>query len=78
MQTTPDRRDDLTGDSSVLSCFPGRPEGSQRIRRDHLGLGTLHRRTSLREQAHEHLATATTMYRVMDMQFWLQKALRAR
>ena len=26
-----------------------------------------------REQAHEHLATATTMYREMDMRFWLEK-----
>jgi hypothetical protein len=27
-----------------------------------------------REQPHEHLTTATTMYGEMDMQFWLQKA----
>ena len=40
----------------------------------HLGLGTLYRRTGKREQPHEHLSTATTMYREMDMQFWLQKA----
>jgi tetratricopeptide (TPR) repeat protein len=29
----------------------------------HLGLGKLYRRTGKREQAREHLATATTMYR---------------
>jgi predicted ATPase/class 3 adenylate cyclase len=40
----------------------------------HLGLGTLYRRTGKREQAHEHLSTATTMYREMQVQFWLQKA----
>jgi tetratricopeptide (TPR) repeat protein len=40
----------------------------------HLGLGKLYRRTGKREQAHEHLATATTMYREMDMRFWLEKA----
>ena len=40
----------------------------------HLGLGTLYRRVGKREQPHEHLSTATTMYREMDMQFWLQKA----
>jgi hypothetical protein len=40
----------------------------------HLGLGKLYRRTGQREQACEHLATATTMYREMDMQFWLEKA----
>ena len=27
-----------------------------------------------RESAQEHLATATTMYREMDMRFWLEKA----
>ena len=40
----------------------------------HLGLGTLYRRTGKREQAHEHLTTAATMYREMDMRFWLEKA----
>ena len=40
----------------------------------HLGLGKLYRRTGKREQAQEHLTTATTMYREMDMTFWLEKA----
>ena len=40
----------------------------------HLGLGKLNRRAGKREQAHEHLSTATTMYREMDMQFWLEQA----
>jgi class 3 adenylate cyclase/tetratricopeptide (TPR) repeat protein len=40
----------------------------------HLGLGRLYRRTGKREQAEEHLQTATTMYREMDMRFWLEKA----
>ena len=40
----------------------------------HLGLGKLHRRTSKREQAQEHLTTATTMYREMGMRFWLERA----
>jgi DNA-binding SARP family transcriptional activator len=39
----------------------------------HLGLGKLYRRTDKREQAHEHLTTATTMYREMDMRFWLEQ-----
>ena len=39
----------------------------------HLGLGKLSRRTGKREQAQEHLTTATTMYREMGMQFWLEK-----
>ena len=40
----------------------------------HLGLGKLYRRTGKREQGHEHLGTALTMYREMDMPFWLEKA----
>jgi tetratricopeptide (TPR) repeat protein len=40
----------------------------------HLGLGKLYARTGKREQAQEHLRTATTMYRDMDMRFWLEQA----
>jgi tetratricopeptide (TPR) repeat protein len=40
----------------------------------HLGLGKLYSRTDKREQAEEHLATATTMYREMGMTYWLEKA----
>ena len=40
----------------------------------HLGLGKLYRRTDKREQAREHLTTATTMYREMGMTYWLEKA----
>jgi hypothetical protein len=40
----------------------------------HLGLGKLSRRTGKDEQAQEHLTTATTMYREMDMRFWLAQA----
>jgi hypothetical protein len=40
----------------------------------HLGLGKLYRRTDNREQTQEHLTTATTMYREMDMRFWLEQA----
>jgi hypothetical protein len=32
--------------------------------------------TGKREQAEEHLATATTMYRDMGMTYWLEKAER--
>jgi class 3 adenylate cyclase/tetratricopeptide (TPR) repeat protein len=42
----------------------------------HLGLGKLYRRTGKREQAHEHLTTATTMYREMGMTYWLEKVQR--
>jgi tetratricopeptide (TPR) repeat protein len=40
----------------------------------HLGLGKLYRRIGNHEQAHEHLTAATTMYRQMDMRFWLEQA----
>ena len=40
----------------------------------HPGLGKLYRRTGTREQAREHLATATTMYREMRMTYWLETA----
>jgi len=40
----------------------------------HLGLGKLSRRTGTRVQAQENLATARTMYREMDMRFWLEQA----
>ena len=40
----------------------------------HLGLGKLYGGTGKRERAREHLTTATTMYREMDMRFWLEQA----
>ena len=39
-----------------------------------LGLGKLYRRTGKRQEAQEHLTTAMTMYREIDMRFWLEKA----
>jgi class 3 adenylate cyclase/tetratricopeptide (TPR) repeat protein len=40
----------------------------------HLGLGTLYRRVGSREQAREHLTTAASLYREMDMRRWLERA----
>ena len=40
----------------------------------HLGLAELYLRTGARKQAHQHLTTATTMYREMDMTYWLERA----
>jgi hypothetical protein len=40
----------------------------------HLGLCKLYRRTSKRDQAQEHLTTATTIYREMGMAYCLEKA----
>jgi class 3 adenylate cyclase/tetratricopeptide (TPR) repeat protein len=38
------------------------------------GLGKLYHRIGKRQQAHEHLTIATSMYREMDMRFYLEKA----
>ena len=40
----------------------------------HLGLGKLHRRTGKAQEAQEPLSIATTMYREMDMKYWLEQA----
>jgi hypothetical protein len=40
----------------------------------HFGLGTLHARTGQRQQAHTELSAAITLYRAMDMTFWLPQA----
>jgi len=40
----------------------------------HLGLGKLSGRAGKRQEACEHLTIAATMYREMDMRFWLDQA----
>jgi class 3 adenylate cyclase/tetratricopeptide (TPR) repeat protein len=40
----------------------------------HLGLGTLYRIIARRPEAQEHLTTAATMFREMDMRLWLEQA----
>jgi tetratricopeptide (TPR) repeat protein len=40
----------------------------------HFGLGKLYRRTGQRLESEAHLTTAMTMYREMDMRFWLEQA----
>jgi len=40
----------------------------------HLGLGTLHAKIGLREQARPALSAAIALYRAMDMTFWLPQA----
>jgi tetratricopeptide (TPR) repeat protein len=39
----------------------------------HLGLGKLDRRAGQRQQAQEHLTTALSLYREMEMTFWLDQ-----
>ena len=41
----------------------------------HLGLGSkLYRRTGKPQETQDHFTIATTMYREMDMRFWLEQA----
>jgi hypothetical protein len=42
----------------------------------HAGLAKLCRRTRRYQQADEHFARATTMYREMGMTYWLEKAAK--
>jgi uncharacterized protein HemY len=63
------------GEAHYRKALALRPATRHAPRRPlHLGLGKLYRRTGKREQAREHLATATTMYREMGMTYWLEKA----
>jgi tetratricopeptide (TPR) repeat protein len=44
------------------------------VAHSHLGLGKVYRCVGEQEQAHEHFTTATTLYREMDMRFWVEQA----
>ena len=72
----PDRFDAESGEAHYREALAlAEPRGMRPlVAHCHLGLGKLYARTGQREQAHEHLATATTMYREMDMRFWLEQA----
>jgi class 3 adenylate cyclase/DNA-binding SARP family transcriptional activator len=72
----PDRFDAERGEACYRQALAlAEPRGMRPlVAHCHLGLGKLYRRTGTREQAREHLATATAMYREMDMPFWLEQA----
>ena len=74
--THPDRFDAEHGEAHYRRALAlAEPRGTRPIAAHcHLGLGKLYRRTGKREEAREHLSTATTMYRQMDMGFWLEQA----
>ena len=74
--THPDRFDAETGEAHYRQALAlAEPRGMRPLAAHcHLGLGTLYRRTGKGEQAREHLTTAATMYRAMDMTYWLDKA----
>jgi tetratricopeptide (TPR) repeat protein len=74
--THTDRFDAKTGEAHYRQALAlAEPRGMRPlIAHCHLGLGRLRQRTGNREQAREHLATATSMYREMDMRFYLEQA----
>jgi class 3 adenylate cyclase/tetratricopeptide (TPR) repeat protein len=74
--THPDRFDAESGERHYRQALAlAEPRGMRPlVAHCHLGLGKLYRRTGGREQAHEHLTTAITLYREMDMRFWLEQA----
>jgi class 3 adenylate cyclase/tetratricopeptide (TPR) repeat protein len=74
--THPDRFDANSGEAHYRNALAlAEPRGMRPlVAHCHLGLGKLYRRTGKREQAQEHLTTATAMYREMGMTYWLEKA----
>ena len=74
--THPDRFDAERGEAHYGQALAlAAPRGMRPlVAHCHLALGKLYRRTGKREQAREHLTTATTMYREMDMTYWLEQA----
>ena len=76
IEAHPDRFDAERGEAHYRQALAlAAPRGMRPlIGHCHLGLGKLYRRTGKIEQAQEHLTTATTMYREMDMRFWLEQA----
>jgi tetratricopeptide (TPR) repeat protein len=74
--THPDRFDAERGEAHYLEALAlAEPLGMRPlVAHCHLGLGKLYRRTGQREQARDHLTIAATMYREMDMSFWLSQA----
>jgi class 3 adenylate cyclase/tetratricopeptide (TPR) repeat protein len=72
----PDRFDAESGEAHYREALAlAEPRGMRPlVAHCHLGLGRLSRRTGKRREAQEHLTTATTMYRDMDMNFWLEQA----
>jgi tetratricopeptide (TPR) repeat protein len=74
--THPDHFDADSGEAHYRQALALAEPRSMRplVAQCHLGLGKLYRRTGKTEQAREHLTTARTMCREMEMQFWLAQA----
>jgi tetratricopeptide (TPR) repeat protein len=73
--THPDRFDAERGEAHYRQALAlAEPRGMRLVAHCHLGLGKLCRRTGQRQEAREHLTTATATYSEMDMRFWLEQA----
>lgn len=77
--THPDRFDAEGGEAHYREALElAEPRGMRPlVAHCHLGLGTLYRRTGRQQEAREHLAVATAMYRDMEMPFYLEQAQAA-
>jgi DNA-binding NtrC family response regulator/tetratricopeptide (TPR) repeat protein len=75
----PDRFDAGRGEAHYRQALSLAEPRSMRplVAHCHLGLGALYRRAGKQREAQEHLTLATTMYRAMDVRFWLERAERA-
>jgi len=73
--THPDRFDAQRGEAHYRQALALAEERRMRplVAHCHFGLGRLFRRTGKLQPAREHLTTATTMYRDMDMRFCLEQ-----
>ncbi|SEP24273.1 Transcriptional regulatory protein, C terminal [Rhodospirillales bacterium URHD0017] len=74
--THPDRFDAESGEAYYRQALElAEPRGmSPLIAHCHFGLGKLYQRTQKQEQVREHLTTAISLYRDMDMRFWQAQA----
>jgi tetratricopeptide (TPR) repeat protein len=74
--THPERFDARQGEAHYQQALAlAEPRGMRPlVAHCRLGLGKLYRRTRRSKQARDQLAAATTMYREMDMPFWLEQA----
>ena len=74
--THPDRFDAIGGEAQYRRALTlAEPHGMRPlVAHCHLGLGKIHRRAGKPQDAEHHHATATAMYRDMDMRFWLAQA----
>jgi hypothetical protein len=75
--THPDRFDAEGGEANYLQALAlAEPRGMRPlVAHCHLGLARLFKKRGKRQEAGTYLAVATTMYRDMDMPFWLEKAM---